>query len=221
MLSAHRVSPDDDEDFYPTPIWAARAGAERVAFLDSKARTAWEPACGAGHLAHGLRDYFPTVHTSDAYPYDGNQILDFTGLAAGRPNADWIITNPPFNLAEDFIRLAWERARRGVALLMKIAALETVGRHPLLTRDCPLTLVMPFSERVPMHKGRWEPDGSTAAFYAWFVWVKPALRPARFMARVGGELQPATWLIPPGTRARLERPDDARLFGVGARGAAG
>ncbi|WP_337186597.1 hypothetical protein [Phenylobacterium sp.] len=218
LLSAHRVSPDDDEDFYPTPPWAARAGGERILALDPRARSAWEPACGAGHMVHGLTDYFAVVHASDAWPYDGNRILDFTGPADGAPRADWIVTNPPFNQAEAFIRLGWERARRGLALLMKISALESVGRHGLLTCDCPLTMVMPFAERVPMHKGRWEPEGSTAAFYAWFVWLKPALRPERFMARTpdGGRVA-GTWPIPPKTRDRLTRPDDAGRFGVGSR----
>lgn len=215
LMSAHRVSPDSDPDFYPTPPWAARAGAELVRQLDPRARTVWEPACGAGHMAHGLRDYFPTVHMSDAYRYDGNQVIDFLGLAAERPAVDWIITNPPFNQAEAFIRLAWERARRGVAMLMRAAGLETQGRHRLLTRDCPLTVFAPFSERVPMHKGRWEPDGTTAAFYAWFIWLKPELRPERFMARgPDGDRRPAVWLIAPGAEARLSRDDDARLFGV-------
>ena len=252
LMSAHRVSPADDPDFYPTPPWAARAGAELVLQLDPRARTVWEPACGAGHMAHGLRDYFPTVHMSDIGRYDGNPVIDFLSPSApgslpgrdrrpseasrpdagesllgrdrrpseaSRPDAacDWIITNPPFNQAEAFIRLAWERARRGVAMLMRAAGLETQGRHRLLTDDCPLTVFAPFSERVPMHKGRWEPDGTTAAFYAWFIWLKPALRPERFMARSPGGPRAAVWLIAPGAEARLTREDDARLFGVAER----
>lgn len=65
-----------------------------------------------------------------------------------------------------------------------------------------------------MTRGRWEPDGSSAAFYAWFMFLKPTLRPQRFMARVGGERLPAAAPIPPGTAARLTHPDDARLFGA-------
>lgn len=220
LLSAHRISADDDPDFYPTPPWAARAGGALIKRLDPHARSVWEPACGAGHMAHGLRDDFPTVFASDAYPYDGNAIWDF--LQEGRPCArelpcegpDWVVTNPPFNRLDGFIRRAWAHARRGVALLVRAAAIETQGRHQLLTRDCPLTVFAPFSERVPMHKGRWEPDGTTAAFYAWLIFMKPALRPQRFMARIGGELHPAVMWIAPGAEARLSRPGDAGLFGA-------
>ena len=221
LSNAHRVSPPDDPDFYPTPIWGARAGAELVMRLDPQARTVWEPACGAGHMVHGLRDYFVCPLASDAYPYDGNAIFDFVnspppgpGWPLGTWRVDWVMTNPPFAHAEAFIRRSWAVARRGVALLMRAAALETIGRHPLLYADCPLTVFAPFSERLPMTKGRWEPDASSAAFYAWFLFLKPALRPQRFMARVGDQLLPAVLPIAPGTAERLTHPDDAGLFGA-------
>lgn len=214
VLLAHRDMSADDVDFFPTPIWAARACGELVLQLDPQARTCWEPACGAGHMAHGLSDYFRTVYASDAYPYDGNQLYDFLSDAPPPFAADWIVSNPPFSRMGDFIRLAYSRARRGVALLCRAAVLESAGRYALHTEECPLTVFAPFSERVPMHRGRWEPDGTSAAFYAVFVWIKPALRPRRFMARVGGVYRPATMLIAPGAEARLTRPDDARLFGA-------
>lgn len=224
VMASRQPTAPDDPDFFPTPPWGARAGAELIGRLDpGLARmTCWEPACGAGHMAHGLRDYFGRVCVSDRYAYDGNPILDFLGdgirpywMDGGEGRlADWIATNPPFAELEAFIRRAWSLADRGVAMLMRAAALETIGRHSLLYRDCPLTVFAPFSERLPMARGRWDPDGSTAAFYAWFIWLKPSLKPRRFMARVGGELCPAVVPIPPGTEARLTRPDDARLFGA-------
>ena len=214
-VMAHRQpTAADDPDFFPTPPWGARAGAELVRRLDPAARVVWECASGAGHMAHGLRDYFPVVRLSDAYAYDGEARFDFLSDGPGPFEADWIITNPPFAPLEAFVRAAWPRARRGVAMLMRAGALESIGRYSLLYRDCPLTVFAPFSERLPMHRARWEPDGSSAAFYAWFLFCKPVLRPARFMARVGGDLYPATVPIPPGTEARLTRPSDAALFGV-------
>lgn len=220
MLDANRDKSADATDFFPTPPWAGRALAELVQRYDPAARRIWEPACGAGHLVHALRDYFPLVLASDAYPYDGNPIFDFlTPGPAG--SADWIVTNPPFANIGDFIRLAYARARRGVALLMRAAALESCGRYELHTDECPLTVFAPFSERVPMHKARWEPDGTTAAFYAVFLWLKPVLRPQRFMARgPDGLWKAATDIIPPGQEDRLTRPDDLALFGARQRGAA-
>lgn len=217
MASRQPTDPADpaDPDFFPTPPWGARAGGELVKRLDPGTGVCWEPACGAGHMAHGLRDYFPRVLASDAYAYDLNTVHDFVtdGDCPWGP-VDWIVTNSPFNQIEAFIRLSYERAERGVAMLARAALLETVGRYSLLYRDCPLTVFAPFSERLPMAKGRWDPDLSSAAFYAWFVWLKPALRPRRYMVRIGDDWFPATVPIPPGTEARLTHPDDARLFGV-------
>lgn len=219
LMSAHRTSRGDDPDFYPTPPWAARAMAELILRLDARAgdHVAWEPAVGAGHLAHGLGDYFPRIVTSDAYRYGEHRVFDFTDEGPGPFAAPigWIVTNPPFNLARTFVERALTRATRGVAMIMRTGALESDSRFSVLFEgDQPLTVFAPFVERVPMHKGFWRPRGSTAAFYSVFIWIKPALRPRRFMTRIGGDWFPACVPIPPGQRPRLTRADDARLFGV-------
>lgn len=218
-MASRQPTADDDLDFFPTPPWGARAGAELIKRLDPRVRRVWEPACGAGHMVHGLKDYFADVCATDVAAYDGNLIGDFldddwTSRAVTWFQPDWIVTNFAFSEAEEFVRRAWDLAPRGVAMLARAGFIETVGRYSLLYRDCPLTVFAPFSERLPMCKGRWEPDGSTAAFYAWFVWLKPEMRPQRFMARIGNDYYPATVPIPPGTAARLTHPDDSRLFGA-------
>lgn len=221
LMSAHRASRREDPDFYPTPPWAARAGAEVILELDPAASRGlwWEPACGAGHMAHGLRDYARVV-LSDAYRYDPHHaVFDFVA-GQGEPPvaaADWIVSNPPFNAVAPFVRAAQGRARRGVAMLLRVGGLESDERHGLIWGgEEPLTVFAPFVGRVPMHKGFWRPDGSTAAFYAWFVWLKPALRPRRFMSRIGGRWRAGTREIPSDVKARLTRDDDARLFGASA-----
>ena len=44
-------------------------------------------------------------------------------------NPDWIITNPPFRLAERFALKALSLANTGVALLVRTVFIESVGRH--------------------------------------------------------------------------------------------
>ena len=195
-------------DYFPTPPWAARAGGELIVRVDPGARTAWEPACGGGHMAHGLADYFPGgVYSSDIHDYGAGDVVDFLAPGLADPGVDWIVTNPPFVAAEDFVRAAWPIARRGVAMLCRLAFLEGAGRFKLLYRDAPLTYCAPFAERVPMVKGRWDPAASTATAYAWFLWLK------------GWEGGPLLKPIAPGAKARLTRASDLARFGDHAAGA--
>ncbi len=199
-VMASREVATDVADLYITPPWGARAGGEIIRSIDPAARSLWECACGPGVMAHGLADYFPTVVQSDAFLYDGNAIFDFLSDGDAPIEADWIATNPPFVELERFITLAWRRARRGVALLMPLRALEGIGRHAVLYGAAPLSRLHVFAERLPMLKGRYDPEASTASAYAWFVFLKPRL-----------ERHPGHWrgaAIPPGTRARLERASD-------------
>ena len=85
-------------------------------------------------------------------------------------------------------------------MLVRTQWIEGVGRYEKLFRDRPPTVYAPFVERVPMVKGRWDPDASTATSYAWFVWCKNA------------SAQPHIFWIPPGCRVALTLPDDRRRF---------
>lgn len=211
-VMANRATTTDDLDYFPTPPWAARAGGELIKRLDPGNWTCWEPACGGGHMAHGLRDYFSCVIATDIHDYGAGDVLDFLDPDAWVPatpgdaqRPDWIVTNPPFVLGDAFVRTAYQRARRGVAMLLRLVFLEGNKRFYLLHEDCPLTAVAPFSERVPMVKGRWDPDASSATAYAWFVWIRP--RPG-----FQPPAQPVLIPIPPGTKSRLATADDVVKF---------
>lgn len=211
-------APDGREglDYFPTPPWAARAGGELITRFDPGAKTCWEPACGEGHMAHGLEDYFDTVVKSDVHEYGAHHIYDFASGGAARlicADPDWIVTNPPFNLAGEFVQRGLTCARRGIAMLVRLAFLEGQKRHPLLHGSNPVRVVAPFAERVPMVKGRWDPEASSATAYAWFVWAAPG---AAWAAELPA--QPIIAPIPPGTKERLSRRSDLERFAPPAPG---
>lgn len=195
-------------DFFPTPPWASRAGAELIRRLDPHARIVREPAAGMGHMADALAEVFPEVLASDVHDYGrGYPIEDW---CADEPYEvfDWVVTNPPFSKAAEFARLGLQRATRGVALLCRLAFVETSGRYELMRT---MQVFAPFAERVPMVLGRWDPKIGTATAHAWFIWIRPD---------AGGiELDAAAWrapqlmIVPPGTRDRLWRPGDPELYG--------
>lgn len=206
-----------DLSFFPTPPWAARAGGELILEIDPFARDAWECAAGAGHMVHGLNDYFAKVYASDVADYGaGFGVHDFlTGQPSGM-RCDWIVTNPPFPLAEAFVRQAWPLASRGVAMLCRLGFKETVGRHKLLFDDCPLAVCATFAERVPMFRGVYRPRGRSATAYAWFVFLKPDVIAGTVAAeaiaaahKAGGYIELG---IAPGTRKRLTCASDALAF---------
>ena len=222
------VEGDDDHtalmrelNYFPTPPWAARAGGELVRMLDPAARSAWEPACGGGHMALPLEAYFVDgVWRTDVHAHEGPggaiRLGDFPRGDFDRernPIVDWVITNPPFAKAEAFVQKGLTVARRGVAMLCRLAFTESVGRHPLMTHKA---LTAPFAERVPMQLGSWNPDLSSATAYAWFVWLQPeALAESPFRTAIEGAWSMGATLeriVPPGTCERLTRADDRVVF---------
>lgn len=163
-------------------------------------RTFWEPACGEGHMSEVLDEYFVDGFASDIHDYGGNNIRDFLMVPAIPGEFDWIITNPPFRKkALAFTLRALDLARVGVAMFARVQWLDTIGRHDQLFKPTPPTLIAFFSERVPLHMGRWEPDGRTATFYCWLVWLHGARR------------RPPFW-IPPGCRKKYTHADDRERF---------
>ena len=204
-IAHRRIEEAASLDFFPTPPWATRALIESVfEHLHRKGhcqfQTAWEPACGEGHMAEVLREYFRSVHATDIHDYGySHDLINFLEWAPAR-TFDWIITNPPFDNSTEFVLRALKLAGTGVAMFVRLSWLESVGRYEKVFRDSPPTLVAIFTERVPLHKGRWEQDGTTMTAYMWLVWIK-------------GMPPQAPFWIPPGQREALTRADDGKRFG--------
>lgn len=165
-----RSSPDD----FPTPPWATRGLIEHI-ISDTKSlsnMSCLEPACGCGHMSKVLTEYFSNVCSSDAYDYQYGQVRDYLLEPYNDASFDWVITNPPFRLAEEFIIRSLSVAKVGVAILARTVFIESVGRYEYLFKNNPPSKFAQFCERVPMVKGRLDQKASTATGYAWLVWEK-------------------------------------------------
>lgn len=172
-VMAQRHEAADSPDDFPTPPWATRALIEHVLSPEAvEGKSCLEPACGRGYMARPLAEYFIRVDAADAFDYGHSPVRDFLTFPYEALSHDWVITNPPFRLAEEFVERALMVARHGVAILARTVFLESVGRYEGIFRDRPPTTFAQFSERVPMVKGRVDPKASTATGYAWFVWDK-------------------------------------------------
>lgn len=196
-VMAQRFEASDSPDDFPTPPWATRALIEHVIGADRiRSLSCLEPACGRGYMSRPLIEYFLSVDSADAYQYGFAPIRDFLTFPYDTNSHDWVITNPPFRLAEEFVHRALDVARVGVAILARTVFLESVGRYETIFRNKPPSIFAQFSERVPMVRGRVDQKASTATGYAWFIWNKAEhLNGSRLV-----------W-IPP-CRKSLERPRD-------------
>ena len=180
---AQRAEPKDSPDDFPTPPWATRALVEHVLGDKQTLSTlsCLEPACGAGHMAKVLKEYFADVRAADAHVYGYGEVRDFLTYPYETNAVDWVITNPPFRLGEEFVLRALSVARKGVAILARTVFLESAGRYARIFRETPPSKFAQFAERVPMFRGRLDRYGSTATGYAWLVWEKGARDAPRLM----------------------------------------
>jgi hypothetical protein len=149
-------------DYYPTPPDCIIALME---FLKLEPCTIWEPACGQGHMSKVLKSYGHEVFESDIA--DG---LDFFELDYV---VDAIITNPPFMIAEEFIKKSLTDAPI-VAMLLKSQYWHAKSRTPLF-KKYPPSYVLPLNWRPDFYEDiRKEGDkkGSSTMEMAWTVWIK-------------------------------------------------
>lgn len=199
-------------DDFPTPPWATRALLEKVLLFQPgmDKYTCWEPACNRGAMSKVLEEYFREVWSTDVEDYGFGSKHDFLNRdgIGGSHKPDWIITNPPFAMAEAFIQEANVWARKGVAMLVRTQFLEGKGRYERLFAVNPPTAIAQFSERVPMFQGRLDGKGSTATAYCWLIWDKRfGHEPTSFSIFLQSTVM--VW-IPP-CRKELERPNDYSL----------
>ncbi|MEC7763367.1 MAG: hypothetical protein VX874_15805 [Pseudomonadota bacterium] len=215
-FAAARHEPLDSLDDFPTPPWATRALLRELSSrgLTLMNRVVREPAANRGFMLRPIAEVTKRIIASDIHDYGiGLPVQDY--LAGPEPDVDWTITNPPFNLAVDFIERALEQSRVGVAIFQRTAFLEGQERFETLFDRAPPAHVFQFVERVPLHRGILrDPDEtyfdersgthrkpSTMASYAWFVWRKPRIFDAPSLH----------WIRP--CRKRFTRPGDYAVIG--------
>lgn len=179
-------------DYFPTPSWATRALVDNEPFTGE----IWEPACGDGAMARVLSETGCAIEASDLYDRGyGESGVDFPRQSRRVAN---IVTNPPYNSAEEFVHSGLAQCTHKLALLLRLAFLEGINRRRTIFAIRPPSRVWVFSERITFYPAGMARGGSGTTAYAWFVWDKQA-EPGRSELR---------WL-PTGYRSRDHAADSA------------
>lgn len=151
-------------DFFPTPKWATHALVDNEVFTGD----IWECACGDGSMSDVLETTGNKVISSDLYDRGyGEGGVDFL---TSRTKVRNIVTNPPYNAAEGFVRKGLELSDGKFALLLRLAFLEGKNRQHTIFTKCPPARVWVFSERITFYPAGAVQKGSGTTAYAWFVW---------------------------------------------------
>jgi hypothetical protein len=171
MSSTNRGRARNTLDQYETP-WSA---VELVIPYLPRTRVLLDPCCGTGAMIQraGVELHAEHVHgieVDDTRPFvhfNPRRLTNADALTVPWPECDLILTNPPFNLAMDFVfRALQEVTARGttVAMLLRLAFLASATRAPF-------HIANPSDVFVLAKRPSFTEDGkSDSADYAWFIW---------------------------------------------------
>jgi hypothetical protein len=156
----------------------------------------WDPCCGPGVIARGLRRAGHRVLASDVIDYgvgddddrEQDGVMDFLKVSERPALVRHIVTNPPYRLAPAFIAHALGFGFDSVSMLLRLNFIAAQRRRQPQLFD-QLHHVRVFARRLPMmHRAGW--DGkktkSSGVDFAWFTW---RLSPPRY----GTRLTRLTW----------------------------
>lgn len=173
-----------DDDWFVEPEWTveafARAEGRRLML------PVWDPACGGGNIPRTLlaKRFAPAVYCSDLVDrgYEHACVVDFlqTPPYLPEPAPRAIVCNPPYNLAEAFVRRAINSVPY-VAMLVQAKFPYSQRRHRLFTQHPPARLYF-LSDRPSMPPGALLRDGLIKAKggkldFMWMVWDKRSTGP--------------------------------------------
>lgn len=150
-------------DFYPTPPECTIALLDFLEerFLIREHDFIWEPACGSYSMSKVLENRGYSVVSTDIIYGDDYLTMEMDSAY------DWIITNPPFALAQEFIKRS-ATLDRPFAFLLKSQYWHSSKRLQLFTQHPP-AFVLPLT---------WRPDftgaGASLLDMMWVVWVGKA-----------------------------------------------
>jgi len=131
MSATNRGAQRVEKDFYPTPAWAVEAIAPKVDW--TRVHLACEPSVADGAIVEAMKPWYkgPWVAFEIRHGRDYLEVRE----KPWEP-VDLNITNPPYNIAADFLRRALEHSSC-ILWLLRINFLGSEERKELLQANRP------------------------------------------------------------------------------------
>lgn len=134
----------------------------------------WEPACGCGNISKALESNGYNVISSDLHERGyGVSGIDF--LNTKLPfMCDTIITNPPYALADEFVKHAMDILPRDgrYFALMNLSYLAGQKRFKEIYNNGYLYAIHVYPHRIHCYKNNENIGHSSPVNYAWFEYLK-------------------------------------------------
>lgn len=181
IIGSQKTHARKPADFYPTPPDATWVLLEWLGL--PRGTRVKEPACGDGAMARVLEASGLSVDASDLRSDSGYGRGGVDYIKTPGERTDWVITNPPFNVAVGFIETALAQTPN-VAMLLKSQFWHARSRIELFERSPPAA-VLPLTWRPSFLEA--ERGNSPLMDVMWVVWragvtqtrYQPLRRPAK------------------------------------------
>lgn len=156
-------------DAYQTPEWVTELLIPEIAEYRDGGKV-WEPATGKGQMSVVLKRHY-NVTASDIKT--GTDFLK----AKNRKGVTKIITNPPYNLAEDFINHAFEvlPAKGMIAMLLRVDFDSAKTRNWMFGGNKFFAKKIVLTKRIAWFKSK---GSGPSENHAWFIWDMSKRHPA-------------------------------------------
>lgn len=170
-------------DYYPTEEKITEVLLKHWVIHKNKTNVL-EPCAGKRHISKVLESNGFSVTSTDIedcnypdtiehYPnfYDATleSYWQREAICNGQLIYDYIITNPPYNKADEIVPLAYKYANYGIAMLLRLSWLEPTKKRAKFLQDNPPDSVIILN---PRPKFRSDTKGTDSVTSAWFIWNK-------------------------------------------------
>ena len=175
--SNHTDNQREINDFYATDPHALEIFLDKLEDNNIKLHKGiWECACGQGHLSEVLKKRGHEVYSTDIIDRGyGDELIDFLNENYFPDDlmAD-ILTNPPYNFAQEFVEKALDRQFKGFYTIMflKIQFLEGQARKKLFEKYPPRYIYVNSKRQLCAMNGDFDKYKTSAICYCWFIWEK-------------------------------------------------